>query len=78
MTGLAAGAGAAGFGAAAGWLVVGLAAGAGADVVGLLAGAGAAADGAGAASRVGRLGTTCDGPAGFPPVPTRTTFRDDR
>jgi hypothetical protein len=27
---------------------------------------------------VARFGITCDGPAGFPPVPTSTTFRDER
>jgi hypothetical protein len=89
MTGLEAGAGAAGWVvdglvAGAGWLEDGF--GAGVAWAGAAVGFGAAVppepdDVAGAAwdpLPVARLGMTWDGPAGLPPVPTSTTFRDDR
>ena len=87
MTGLAAGAGAAGcallvvgLAAGAGWLDDGFAAGVGwaGAAVGLGAAVLLALDEAGAAEPVARFGTTWDGPAGLPPVPTSTTFRDER
>ena len=92
MTGLVAGAAGAGTAGAvdglvagADWVFPGFAAGVGPEVVGLDVGVPLDVDGAvevaGAAwvpPLVGRFGVTCDGPAGRPPVPTSTTFRDGR
>lgn len=75
-----------GFATGAAWLEDGFAAGVGPGFVGFVAGApldaGAAVAGAlgdaWAPPLVGRFGVTWDGPAGLPPVPTSTTFRDER